>query len=175
MSAVLHTDVLIVLEGRRRLRWSSCDDGWVLSGVWPDTDELASLQRHLHERRPLFIVLDHALPEVAAPRDEVPTVPAGVIVRAEDDDTLKVVVPVLDWLPPRLRQRGRQFAAEARARLWSTPTRDLPPFLLEDAPADDDHVRFAQRTSTGEIVSDAVVCSLAAAAFGGGSALAIAA
>src|SRR5437762_10986114 len=112
MTAVLADDVLIVLEGRRRLRWSVCGDGWVLTGLWPDEREQALVDRYLDERRPLLIVLDYESADVPALRDELRELPRGVIVRDEDedddeDDLVEISVPLLDWLPPALQRRGQ--------------------------------------------------------------------
>src|SRR5918911_538115 len=114
MTALVLHDVLIVREGRHRLRWGRRGNGWILDGVWPDERELALVNRRLDRRLPLLVVFDYESPAVVAMREEVCPVPARATVRADGDgDMLEVEVTPLDWLPSSLQARGEAFAAHA--------------------------------------------------------------
>jgi hypothetical protein len=148
VTAVLSNDVMIVLEGRRRLRWSIAGDGFVLTG----------------EGLPLLVVLDYEPTDVPAFENEVFDLPRGLDVRRCGGDMLELRVPVLDWLPPDLRRRGLTFAGYAASTIEATRACDLPPLLFDDA-AQGEQVRFAQRTRTCLRVTDQLLREAAASAF----------
>jgi hypothetical protein len=164
VTAVLSNDVMIVLEGRRRLRWSIAGDGFVLTGLWPDERELAFVNRRLDEGLPLLVVLDYEPTDVPAFENEVFDLPRGLDVRRCGGDMLELRVPVLDWLPPDLRRRGLTFAGYAASTIEATRACDLPPLLFDDA-AQGEQVRFAQRTRTCLRVTDQLLREAAASAF----------
>src|SRR5439155_25349164 len=63
-----------------------------------------------------------------------------------DQDVFDVRIPVLDWLPAALRERGLRFLDES-SRSLARPALIRPPLLL-DEPAPGSNLRFARRLTT---------------------------
>jgi hypothetical protein len=164
VTAVLSNDVMIVLEGRRRLRWSIAGDSFVLTGLWPDERELANVNRHLDAGRPLLVVLDYEPVDVPAFENEVFDLPPGLDIRRCGGDMLELRVPLLNWLPVDLRRRGLTFAGHAASAMDATPACDLPQLLFDEA-ARGEQIRFAQRTRSCPRITDQLLREAAASAF----------
>lgn len=165
MTAFNFEEVLVVLEGAPRLRWSATGRGWLLTGLWPEPHDRDALERQLDDELPVLVVLDHAAPVVTALREELRRLPPGVTVRgSDDDDVVDLVVPLLDWLPQPLRRCGREFASQARQRIDTTRHSSLPP-LIFDHGRGAHPVRFAQRTPTCWRLDDSMLHSAAATVF----------
>jgi hypothetical protein len=148
---------LIVVEGLARLQWAGSGAEWQLTGIWPSSGEQRLVTDHLAAGRPLLVVLDLDCPSVPVWRSELGRwlPPLGLVnldlmhpdsTGAEDDELVDVAVPFLDWLPERLRSRGRRFSEQVRELKGGTAAGLLAPLIVEEAPDRDAQVRFVHRT-----------------------------
>jgi hypothetical protein len=135
---------LIIFEGRR-LSWSSITCGRsVPQALWPSATELAIVRRHIADGEPLLIILDHSTGAVPLLAEEIPDLPPMMrqLVVRQDGELADLSVPLLDWLPRDLRERGISFLHASLARKAATPPPILPDLLVEDGTG---AVRFASR------------------------------
>jgi len=172
--------VLVVHEGIRRLRWAHELEGhppplharqWQIAGLWPDRTTGRSIRARLDSGEPVLVVLDRELPVVELPVEHVRCLPPGVAAELDRDaGVVTLEVPVLDWLDPDERARGRAFAEGVRRTIDRTPRFLLPPLVLE-SPRDDDvgALTFAYRTGSGGLSSSLLAAVVAHLAGGAGS------
>jgi len=160
----MNTTALIVREGTSRIRWAGGGGTWRLTGIWPSAGEQLQLSAQLAAGRPLLVVLEPDPPSVPVWRSELadgllPLGPGRPVhsvnhevaveespAEEPEEELLDVVVPFLDWLPERLRARGRAFSEQARELISHTPAPLLAALIVEDEPVQDDQVRFVHRT-----------------------------
>jgi hypothetical protein len=159
--------VLVVHEGVRRLRWAHELEGsppplharhWQIAGLWPDGESYRRIRARLDRGGPVLVILDREPPEVELPVEHVGCVPQGVVTEMDREaGVVTLEVPVLDWLDPDERARGRAFAEEVRRMLDHTPKFLLPPLIVEATGAGDGALTFAYRTGSGGLGSSLLV------------------
>lgn len=164
MSIEQRGGALVVREGVHRLRWNRSHRGFTLAGLWPEPAERDFVSRQIEASRPLLVLFDREMPVVSVLSDELDQLPPGLTVLADDRGVVDLEVPMLDWLPQPLRERGLRFAARAAATEAATPVHQLPPLLVETGAVAQAQVRFARRTRTPAVVNseflDAAVSDL---------------
>lgn len=159
MCTELIDGVLVVREGLRRLRWRheidhepppGDPDGWQIADLWPNADARREIRRRRADRAPILVVFESDPAVATLPVENVPAIPCGAVVHDADDNLVTISVPMLDWLDKPDRERGREFAAAARATIAGTP-RGLLPALITDPTArgGDDGLQFAHLTRAG--------------------------
>jgi hypothetical protein len=141
-SSKLH-DVLIVFEGRQRVLWSGPDTGdATLRGLWPTTEERGALHTRFEHELPTLVIVSRDTPHVPLLPEEADSAPEHLRPLIDrDGDLPELRIPLFDWLPEDLRERGMAFLATAEALQGS-----LPPALQPELLVDSDHgeaVRFA--------------------------------
>jgi hypothetical protein len=134
--------VLVVREGVRRLSWAHELEGsppplhahqWQIAGLWPDRDTRRRIRARLDRGEPVLVILDREPAVVELPVEHVRRIPQGVAADMDRDaGVLTLEVPVLDWLDPEERARGRAFADDVRKMLDRTPKFLLAPLIVED-------------------------------------------
>jgi hypothetical protein len=150
-------DVLVVFEGPRRVIWNrgGCQGGpqigpqsWVPAGLWPTAEQAAEVADHIGGGGRLFVVLEEAPAVVSLLAEEFAQAAPALVALADpadrDEPVVDVRVPVLDWLPGSLRERGLRFLASSQAVMDRNPAALLPRLLLEEETGGDP-VRFARR------------------------------
>ncbi|MEV6699353.1 hypothetical protein AB0M68_19650 [Streptomyces sp. NPDC051453] len=140
-------DVLVVIDGPRRLRWSGPQDGSATPvELWPDATQRQDIEHHLHRKAPLLAIVDHDRGPVPLFAEEITTATAELAPLIWDEgDIAALDIPLLDWLPAPLRARGEAFLDRARAQRAATPRPLLPDLIVEDHA--DSPARIALRTS----------------------------
>ena len=143
-----HSGVLVVFEGRRRVAWSGPDNGTAApTALWPTPAQRRGVAEAIERQAPLLVIIEHDTGPVALLPKEVPAVPAGLRHLIEEDEGLPALrVPLLDWLPEPLRERGHAFLAAAEARRSAAPAALLPELITDED--SDQPVRFARRVSS---------------------------
>lgn len=148
---VLQTDdVLIVAEGAARLTWYRTGPArWRPVGLWPTRQQEADVADRVRRGAPLLVVLAEMPTVVPLLTDELVDAPEELLQLAEFTGYLcELTIPFLGWLPPELRERGRNFFESTRQR---TPDA-LPmhsPVLFERADPDVPQVVFARWLRSG--------------------------
>jgi hypothetical protein len=149
-------DVLVVQDGTMRLSWQPLGGGLQAPvALWPNPVQRHRLDQHRERRAPLMVVLAAAEPPVYLLPEEARNVPASMHRLIETGEHVSEVrVPLLDWLPVSVAQRGRSFLEACLDWTRMRPELLVPPLILEDAPgvgeSDVDGlgpVRFACRTA----------------------------
>jgi hypothetical protein len=140
-------DLTVVLDGVDRLRWSRQGVAeWSLYGLWPTGEERRDLLERLAEGHPVLVILEQGPSTVSVYRQEVATGLDRFASVIESDPLLELAVPVLDWLPEPLADRGRRFVVRSD-ELVRTTARALLPTLIVDDEAAGANLRFARRTA----------------------------
>jgi hypothetical protein len=132
----------VVWEGPRRLVWRRASaTRWVPTGLWPDAEQAAELAEDLGNGGRLLVVLSPSPTTVQLLAEELADAPPAVQRLAGDhspasrpghaNDPLDLEIPLLDWLPEPVRQRGIRFQAECAALLAEYPPALLPRLLVE--------------------------------------------
>jgi hypothetical protein len=135
----------VVYEGPRRLVWRRTGaTGWVPTGLWPTPAQAAELITELNRGGRLLIVLEPGPHTVHVMGEELAAAPAPVRKLAEQpgDDPAELIVPMLDWLPESLRQRGIRFRNQCASLLDRFPLALLPRLLVEQSVEPGCPVRF---------------------------------
>ena len=170
-------DVLVVHEGPDRVRWQPVGAGALQTpvGLWPSFAEREELKARLGRRDPVLVVLPYQDSAVYLLPEEASGAPMTVYgLMRRDSNLYELRVPALDWLPRPLARRGQEFLASRAAWAAGVPRTALPPLLVEggldglqgtDMPdaaghtsgpeAEQDHVRFAWRTSSAALAPGA--------------------
>jgi hypothetical protein len=152
----------IVWEGARRLVWRRLNaTNWVPTGLWPNAEQAAELADDIGNGGRLLIVLDPVPDTVEVLAEELLQAPPAVQRLAGDyspasrpgpgepgyrpstlaerlavlPDPVELAIPLLEWAPKPIRERGLQFRAESTALLDRYPAALLPRLLVEQ-PAD---------------------------------------
>lgn len=158
-------DALVVFDGQRRLVWRrDSPSAWNPVALWPNEQEIHTIERHLLEGRHLLVIIDSDTGPVPLLTEEAEDIPVRMRpFLGFDGDLPHLTIPLLDWLPPDLRSRGHRFQEQAARRVATVPAPLLPDLLIEEQAANCP-VRFARKTS-GRALSDHHLTALVATVF----------
>jgi hypothetical protein len=167
-------DKLVVMEGPARISWHTLVQGLqVPVALWPSAQQRVQVDRCLAGIDSMLIVLGCTGPTVSLLPEEAHRVPETMRPLLEQGDYLfELRIPLLDWLPSGLAERGMRFRESCRAWARTVPAPILPALLIEggvegiagaggpwerEAGAKaDDKIRFAWRTSSMPIADSAL-------------------
>ena len=139
-------DTLIVFEGAPRVIWRRArPSSWRPTGLWPSDTEAAEIRGRLERGGSILVLFEKGTPEVAMLAEEfagAPATIAALAVDGADAETVTLRIPLLDWLPEKLRARGLDFHRRANDVAATLPHALLPPLLLDPPDGDFPHVRF---------------------------------
>jgi hypothetical protein len=113
------------------------------------------VEDRLARQAPLLVIIDYDFGSVPLLPEEVPRVPAELRHLLWDDAGLPALdVPLLDWLPMPLRERGHAFMAASRARRSAGPAALLPELITDEHTGQP--VRFARRAGARPLSPDQI-------------------
>lgn len=131
-------DALVVFDGTPRIVWRGLGGGLQAPvALWPSAGEREQIRRHLARRGPLLVVLSRTEQAVCLLPEEARQAPAELgVLPARDGYFFDLPVPVLDWMPGHLAERGRRFLAACLRRAAAVPGPMLPALLVEAGAGD---------------------------------------
>ncbi|MFJ3213192.1 hypothetical protein [Streptomyces flaveolus] len=139
----------VVFDGPRRLAWrrGGTAGDYAPTALWPSPAQLTEVMDHLHSGGCLLVLVDQERTSVPMYAEEAERLPADVAARTtltSDGVVSELHVPVLDWMPPALRERGLRFLHNSAGRLQDNPDLLLPQLIVEDPPYRPENLRFAR-------------------------------
>ncbi|WP_188114296.1 hypothetical protein [Streptomyces apricus] len=141
-------NTLVVFDGPRRLAWRTSPSGdYAPTALWPSPAQAARVLDHLYGGGCLLVLLEQERISVPMYAEEAERLPPDVAARADltsDGVISELHVPVLDWMPPALRERGLRFLEDSAGLLDKSPDLLLPHLIVEDPPHRPDNLRFAR-------------------------------
>lgn len=143
---ICHGDVLVVLEGRRRLTWYRHGRAeWSPVALWPNAQQADRIRRRIATGEPLLIVAEAPEASIAVLDEQLRGAPPAVTALAggEAGEVVDLTIPAFDWLPEELRRRGLAFLRESAAAARELPAALAPSIVLEEPPPRGRGVRFA--------------------------------
>ncbi|MEW2570694.1 hypothetical protein [Streptomyces sp. NPDC047070] len=141
-------NTLVVFDGPRRLSWRRSVSGdYTPTALWPSPAQAAEVLDHLHGGGCLLVLLEQERISVPMYAEEADRLPPDVADRAEltsDGVVSELRLPVMDWLPPALRERGLRFLEDSAGLLRESPDLLLPLLIVETPPYRPENLRFAR-------------------------------
>ncbi|MFD6289861.1 hypothetical protein [Streptomyces sp. NPDC060205] len=141
-------NTLVVFDGPRRLSWRTSVSGdYTPTALWPSPAQAAEVLDHLHGGGCLLVLLEQERITVPMYAEEADRLPPDVADRAEltsDGVVSELHLPVMDWLPPALRERGLRFLEDSAGLLRGSPDLLLPHLIVETPPYRPQNLRFAR-------------------------------
>ena len=151
-------DVLIIFEGAARVAWRRSGlSRWRPTGLWPDPAQRIELLDRLSSNRGVLVLLESGPPTVAMLSDEFAGASEAIRSLAMADnqgDPVTLRIPLMDWLPEPLRERGLAFHRQTVDASRTFPRALLPAILLERVDPQCKHLRFGLQvapSSSGEL------------------------
>ncbi|MFI7504709.1 hypothetical protein ACIBVL_40810 [Streptomyces sp. NPDC049687] len=139
---------LVVFDGPRRLTWRQSSSGdYTPTALWPSPAQAAAVMDHLYSGGSLLVLVEQERISVPMYAEEAERLPSDVADRAtltSDGVVSELHLPVLDWMPPALRERGLRFLRDSAGKVRSEPDLLLPHLLVESPPYRPDNLRFAR-------------------------------
>ncbi|WP_328495530.1 hypothetical protein OHS59_24385 [Streptomyces sp. NBC_00414] len=141
-------NTLVVFDGPRRLAWrTSLSGDYTPTALWPSPAQAAQVLEHLYSGGCLLVLLEQERISVPMYAEEADRLPPDVAARADltsDGVVSELHLPVLDWMPPALRERGLRFLENSTGLLRESPDLLLPHLIVETPPYQPENLRFAR-------------------------------
>jgi hypothetical protein len=153
---------IVVTDDASRVRWQRSGTVLNYAGTWPSSHERTALVRRLRNGTNALVVVPMVNPTVDALRDGV-TFTASDSSELTADDLIEIPVPVLDWMPTRLRLVGHYQRRAVATEMARVPAVLRPPIVVRSGSR---HVKFAIRTGGTAAIPDAALVELADFIFG---------
>jgi hypothetical protein len=139
---------LVVFDGPRRLTWRKSSPGeYTPTALWPSPAQAAEVMDHLYSGKGLLVLLEQERISVPMYAEEAERLPPDVTDQAtltSDGVVSELHLPVLNWMPHELRERGLRFLSNSACTVRSRPDLLLPHLLVESPPYQPDNLRFAR-------------------------------
>ncbi len=141
-------ETLVVFDGPRRLAWRTSVSGdYTPTALWPSPTQAAQVLDHLYSGGCLLVLIEQERVSVPMYAEEAERLSPDVAARADltsDGVVSELHLPVLDWMPPALRERGLRFLENSTGLLRESPDLLLPHLIVESPPYRPDNLRFAR-------------------------------
>ncbi|MFG3155354.1 hypothetical protein ACGF7W_25275 [Streptomyces sp. NPDC048219] len=138
----------VVFDGPRRLSWHASAPGdYIPTALWPSPAQAAEVMDHLYSGGCLLVLIEQERISVPMYAEEAERLPPDVAARAtltSDGVVSELHLPVLDWMPAALRERGLRFLENSTRLLREEPDLLLPHLIVEDPPRHLANLRFAR-------------------------------
>lgn len=139
---------LVVFDGPRRLSWHASRNGdYTPTALWPSPAQAAEVLDHLYGGGCLLVLIEQRRTSVPMFAEEAERLPQDIAARTTltgDGVLSELHLPVLDWMPDPLRERGLRFLEHSAEQLLGMPDLLLPQLLVEEPPHRPDNLRFAR-------------------------------